>query len=270
MTQEVQSKKGGPYSKNDQQRRQAEVYRLHFDHGYSALKIAEMMKINRNTINSDIKQLYEKMSKEFSEFNAGALIIKQLNRLESQRARLFENSEGQIEMHDKLVIEKLIFDIDQKIIGFSSKMISDNDSFKVENKEISSEKIMDITRYIIKNVGLDASKIIKNETLFWIIKKEKCTVSEANRIYHEMLELGLELCTVDHGFRNNLVQFAILRGFMSINNKDEVFKVINDETRLRSIEEQKKIEFEEKYGTKVNWLDEVWDEFDKAVEIATE
>lgn len=269
MAQEIQSKKGGPYSKNDQQRRQAEVYRLHFDHGYSALKIAEMMKINRNTINSDIKQLYEKMSKEFSEFDAGALIIKQLNRLESQRARLFENSEGQIEMHDKLVIEKLIFDIDQKIIGFSSKMISNNDSFKVENKEISSEKIMDITRYIIKNVGSSASKIMRDEILFWIIKKEKCDVSEANQIYSKMSELGLELCTTGRGL-HNLMQFAILRGFMSISDKDEVFKVINAEAKLRRIEGEKEIEFEEKYGPKNNWSDEIWDEFDKAVEIAAD
>lgn len=270
MAQEVQSKKGGPYSKNDQQRRQTEVYRLHFDHGYSALKIAEMMKINRNTINSDIKQLYEKMSKEFSEFDAGALIIKQLNRLESQRARLFENLEGQIEMHNKLVIEKLILDIDQKIIGFSSKMISNNDSCKVENKEISNEKIMDMTRYIIKNVGSNASKIEKDEILFRIIKKEKCNVSEANQIYSEMLELGLELCTTDHGFHKNLLQFAILRGFMSINDKDEVFRVVNEESKLRVIEAEKEMEFEEKYGPKDNWSDEIWDEFDKAVENATD
>jgi len=50
------NKKGGPYSKKDRDSRIDEVCRLHFEYGYSAKKISELMKVNRNTINSDIKQ----------------------------------------------------------------------------------------------------------------------------------------------------------------------------------------------------------------------
>ena len=54
----VQNEKdGGPYTKDERTKRQNEVARLHFEYGYSAVKIAEMMKVNRNTINSDIKYL---------------------------------------------------------------------------------------------------------------------------------------------------------------------------------------------------------------------
>ena len=56
-------KEGGPYSPHDKQIRRNEVYRYHFDYGYSARRIAELMKINRNTINSDIKYWYSKVTK---------------------------------------------------------------------------------------------------------------------------------------------------------------------------------------------------------------
>jgi len=55
------SKKGGPYSKEQKEKRRNEVYRLHFDYGYSARKIAELMKINRNTINGDIDHWYSRI-----------------------------------------------------------------------------------------------------------------------------------------------------------------------------------------------------------------
>lgn len=45
-------------------KRQNEVYRLHFKRGYSAVKISEMMKINRNTINKDITYWYSILGNE--------------------------------------------------------------------------------------------------------------------------------------------------------------------------------------------------------------
>lgn len=60
-------KDGGPYTKDERTKRQNEVARLHFEYGYSAVKIAEMMKVNRNTINSDIKYLYSEIKKELKQ-----------------------------------------------------------------------------------------------------------------------------------------------------------------------------------------------------------
>ena len=39
---QVQEKKGGSYTKNEKMKRQNEVYKLHFEHDYSAVKISEM------------------------------------------------------------------------------------------------------------------------------------------------------------------------------------------------------------------------------------
>ena len=57
----VQKKKGGPYTKEQKRRRQEEVYKLYFEYSYSARKILDIMKINRNTINLDITKCYESM-----------------------------------------------------------------------------------------------------------------------------------------------------------------------------------------------------------------
>tara|TARA_B110000438_G_scaffold265269_1_gene278482 strand:+ start:356 stop:577 length:222 start_codon:yes stop_codon:yes gene_type:complete len=50
-------KDGGPYSKQQQAERRKKVNELYFEKNLSALKIAEMLGVNRNTINEDIKSL---------------------------------------------------------------------------------------------------------------------------------------------------------------------------------------------------------------------
>ncbi len=108
-------KTGGPYSKKDRFVRRQEVYRLHFEMSYTAVKIAELMKINRNTINSDIKYWYSKLATEWQSFDIEAWTLKQLNRLESQRSRLREELEKQKDLKSRLFVEKLILEIDAGI-----------------------------------------------------------------------------------------------------------------------------------------------------------
>src|SRR2546427_6719750 len=62
-------KKGGPYDKKRRFFRRQEVYRLHFERGIPAIKIADLMKINRNTINNDIRFWFCTIAKDWSEEN---------------------------------------------------------------------------------------------------------------------------------------------------------------------------------------------------------
>src|SRR3989338_11317219 len=94
-----QEKKGGPYSKNEREKRQKEVFRLYFEVGYSAIKISDLMKINRNTINADIKYWYSNIKEELKQ-DSENFILRQIGRLEAQRSRVIEN-----------LIEKKIDDI---------------------------------------------------------------------------------------------------------------------------------------------------------------
>ena len=107
----VQDKKGGPYTKDERIKRQNEVQRLHFEYGYSASKISEMMKINRNTINDDIKHLYSNIREEIRQ-DSEELILRQIGRLESQRTRIVKSI---IEEEYNIKNEKLLLDVDAKI-----------------------------------------------------------------------------------------------------------------------------------------------------------
>lgn len=86
-----QRRKDGPYSKQQRDKRREEVYRLCFEYGYSARKISELKKINRNTINGDIQYWYGKIVKNWNGLGPEFLVIKNIERLEMQKTRLVEN-----------------------------------------------------------------------------------------------------------------------------------------------------------------------------------
>jgi hypothetical protein len=43
-----------------------EVYRLHFEKGIPAIRIADMTNVDRNTINNDLKILYNKALNDYN------------------------------------------------------------------------------------------------------------------------------------------------------------------------------------------------------------
>jgi len=116
------SKKGGPYSKKERDSRRDEVYRLCFEYGYSARKISELKKINRNTINGDIQYWYDKVVKNWNSLDPEFLVIKNIERLELQKTRLIENLHRTKIQQEKIPIERLAFDIESKILQTQLKM----------------------------------------------------------------------------------------------------------------------------------------------------
>ena len=170
----VQEKKGGPYNKNEKAKRQNEVFRLHFERGYSAVKISEMMKINRNTINSDINYWYSVLSKEWESYDVDSWCMKQIHRLESQRSRLFKELDKVQETSTVLSIEKMILDIDTRMMNFVTKTIftqntmMDNVTKKIN--ECAKEKDMKI-RFIESGKFLHASKETRDK-IYKILKED--------------------------------------------------------------------------------------------------
>jgi hypothetical protein len=112
----------GPYSKQEKYLRQNEVHRLHFEYGYSARKISELMNVNRNTINGDISYWYSKITSTHNFIDPEMNIIVNLRRLEVQRTRLRIEIDKTAEFGDKLALERLILDIDTKILQFYQKI----------------------------------------------------------------------------------------------------------------------------------------------------
>jgi len=114
------SRRGGPYTKHDRVKRRNEVFRLHFSLGYSAVQISQMMKVNRHTINDDLKYWYSEMAKDWNRGQVDSWLMKQVYRLEEQRTRLLlklEKAADDIYLH----IEREIKDIDFKIFHMISK-----------------------------------------------------------------------------------------------------------------------------------------------------
>jgi len=116
------SHKPGPYTKSEKEIRRDEVNRLHFEYGYSARKIADLMKINRNTINGDIDFLYGITIKNYNLVNPNTAVIKLLTKLEIQRTRLREQIDKTQNHSEKIAIERLLFEIDAKLIYVRIKM----------------------------------------------------------------------------------------------------------------------------------------------------
>ena len=114
--------KRGPYSKHDKQLRRNEVLKLHFEYGYSARKISEIMRMSRNTINSDVNYWYSRLEKESESISIDATLAKITYRIESQRTRLREELDRTSGLQEKLLIDKMLFEIDNKLIQFYMKI----------------------------------------------------------------------------------------------------------------------------------------------------
>jgi len=115
--------KNSPFTRAQRKERRDEVYKLHFEFGIPATRIAEMMKVDRNTINNDLKILYKKAIREYNpDLTLDDIIEKQLLRLETQRDRLGLYLCDAKDINSKLSIERLITDIDFKVIGVIEKM----------------------------------------------------------------------------------------------------------------------------------------------------
>ena len=121
-------KSGGPYPVHAKKLRRDEVFRLHFDYGYSARKIAEMIKINRNTINSDITYWYSQLQRDDERVSVEDWINKMIYRLETKRTRSMEKLDKTTSLEDFLVLEKMLFEIDNKIIQIVIKIQHTNQS----------------------------------------------------------------------------------------------------------------------------------------------
>ncbi len=115
--------KFAPFTRAERKERRDEVYGLHFDNGIPATRIAELMKVDRNTINNDLKILNNNAVREYNpDMNLDDIIEKQLLRLETQRDRLYLYLCDAKDTNSKLTIERLITDIDFKVIGVIEKM----------------------------------------------------------------------------------------------------------------------------------------------------
>jgi hypothetical protein len=90
-----------------------------------------MMKVDRNTINNDLKILYREALTDYSpeDMSLDDILQKQLLRLETQRDRLGVYLCDSKDINNKIAIERLIADIDFKLIGAIEKILHNESRF---------------------------------------------------------------------------------------------------------------------------------------------
>jgi len=239
-------KKGGRYPKKEQEERRLQVYHLHFEKKKSASKIARQLNVNRNTINEDIKLLYRQSPNKLKIIDIYEGITEEILRKKFQRGRLFEYLEKAEKPEDRFKIEKLIFDIGNKLEQTYLKAVFSNEklppSIKV-NDDIPEEQIIGIVKWILssKQYSKFGYMFSENSIKFLIIFAILCDGDFAERVFQKMVNYGLRFCIAGSGFsadykesideEYNLEKFAIMRKYFSNEEWEEIkiMRTVDDE-----------------------------------------
>lgn len=72
-------------------------------------------------INEDIKYWSRQIETQFGKENLGETLCRQIERLDIQKKRLVDELDGQKDISKKIQLEKLLFDIDYKLLGLSQR-----------------------------------------------------------------------------------------------------------------------------------------------------
>ena len=116
-------RKGGRYTKKEQEERRLEVHQLHFVEKKSAVEISELLDVNRNTINDDIKFWHSQLANESNVINIKEKMIRQIQKMEIQRGRFLEYLDEAENLDEMIRIEKLISELDARLVQYYSKSI---------------------------------------------------------------------------------------------------------------------------------------------------
>jgi hypothetical protein len=173
--------KFAPYTRSQRRKRRMEVYKLHFEHGAPATRIAQLMKVDRNTINNDLNILYQEALNDYDPNNMSLddILQKQLLRLETQRDRLGLYLCNAKDVNNKIAIERLIADIDFKLIGAIEKVYHKEGRFwdeiiKKTNK-IAENKNLDVrytSLFELHKISIDSRKSL-NKLMEDVLKEKK-------------------------------------------------------------------------------------------------
>lgn len=260
----LEKKNGGPYNKKDQDKRRDQVHTLHFGKGYSAVKIAETLGVNRNTINEDIKYWYSNIKEEVKQENDD-YILRQMGRLESQRSRIVEKiTENNVK--DAIKYEKMLLDMDVRINNLLMKI--NNSILHQETKDttIQEDKIKDMILFLMIKYNKDYS-LTKEKITSEIINFQQGTIEEASKLFLELENLGFNCCKKFNGDEvvYDLMEFAFLRRYLLPD--DSFVTTVNSLFILETYHKEQlknlKKKFKERHGAKEKWSDKVFEEWDK-------
>ncbi len=248
----LEKRNGGPYTKKEQKQRRSKVYSLHVEKIQSAVKIAETINANRNTINEDIKYWYSQIEDHFEDNNLPRMwALKQYNRLENQHGRLASELEKQEKIKDRILLERMILDVDLKISELAQK-IGITQAVESKSKPENSEKeIQEIVKKIVLSPFF-SNNLKREKVMFEIINATKCNMNKAANIFEEMIELGLGLDRKTNDVISetyDLISFADLREYFSDKELEIIYERLKNNEHFIHVMKESKEKYELKYGS---------------------
>jgi predicted DNA-binding protein YlxM (UPF0122 family) len=236
-------KKGGRYTKKEKEERQLQVYNLHFEEGKPAIKIAEMLNVNRNTVNEDIKFWFEQFEDTPEALDVNSKMGKQIQRMEIQRSRFFDYLEETETLDEKIKLERLISDIDNRLAQFFSKAMFGKKenlppSIQFEDN-VKEEEVKSFVTWVIKGSTKSGPKNIFSEDgiKYLIIVVAKSEKLYADAVFRKMIEYGLSFCKARYDNTSNfdpsnqekydIEKFAEMRGYFTLEEIEEI-KIQNE------------------------------------------
>lgn len=221
-----------------------QVRNLHFEQGKSAAEIAKLLNVNRNTVNADIRRCHQHIGNKMNTLDITTMMSAQIQRMEIQRDRLFENLEESQSMAEKIKLEKLIYCITAGLFTFCSKMIDAKNKHLANTitiAHVSEDEIKDFVRHLIFDGICKNSNFVYSgdELESNFIQTKKCDLPTAQHVFAKMKVNGLSNCEslelsnaagmtsglADYSQKYYLAKFALMRGYVT---GDEIYQIIKN------------------------------------------
>lgn len=171
-------RKSGPWTLHDKEARRDEIYRLHFDHNFSARQIADLMKISRNTVNKDLSFWFSRIIENSKILDPELIIEVNLERLDIQYTRLREQLDKTNSVQEKNTIERLILDVNSKI------------NYTVQRRAEGSVRIMNMVTERLNKWMEENRKDTRYMTLFDKLKVSSNAREKIEKIMDEDAKIG--------------------------------------------------------------------------------
>lgn len=168
------------YNKVTRKQRRQKVAELYLECGYPITRIAEILHVNRHTIEADIKYLFSQY--DIKESDATDFVAAQCYRMETQRVRLVEKLRKETDFDKQMILEKMISKLDIDLINLQFKFYTTNvnisDLIVKQVNEFFEYHNIDKRYYNSREVGelpeealAKIRKIITDEREKWFVKK---------------------------------------------------------------------------------------------------
>lgn len=221
---EIATKQGGPYTKNEQDERRNKVYSMYFEKGFSAIKIANELKVNRNTINQDVKFLRSELIQK-DQIKPAIWLLEQKEHLEQQKDRLLELLEITKDFEQRLRVEKIILDIEGKITNLVIKITGfDYISFEYDPGPEFDEDITLVVKDLVLNGKTENHSYLENNIILKARELLRCDFTHARKIFIRMNDLGLKEFIREDGKGYNLASFGVLNQMITRVQLDKINK----------------------------------------------